>query len=319
MVDGDKFPLVDRGRGIRKPAGWDAALSITTAAPRSGRPRPYADEEGLDGLHRYKLRADQLGTAENAGLRIAMVKKLPLIWFYGLVPTVFNAIFPVYLIAEEPEADQFVLALTEDQRQITPGSPVEEVLRRYLISETKRRLHQPVFANQVMLAYDTKCAVCSLAHRELLDAAHITPDSDSLGAAIVTNGLALCKIHHSAYDRNILGIRPDYVVEIAARLLHATDGPMLTHGLQGHHGDQSHAATSQSCGATGTRSIRAALRRVSRCRIDPAGVGRAQLQQAACIHRRARMTALARTYSSSPLRSRPAVELTAMDFAEGAH
>jgi putative restriction endonuclease len=78
--------------------------------------------------------------------------------------------------------------------------------------------------------------VCSLNHRELLDAAHITPDSDPRGAAVVSNGLALCKLHHAAYDRNILGIRPDYTVEIHHRLLDEIDGPMLRHGLQGHHG-----------------------------------------------------------------------------------
>ena len=61
-VAGERFPLVDRGRGIRKPVGWRAALSITTASPSSGRSRPYADEEGPDGLRRYKLRRDHAGT-----------------------------------------------------------------------------------------------------------------------------------------------------------------------------------------------------------------------------------------------------------------
>lgn len=237
-VDSTRFPLVDRGRGIRKPLGWRAALSITTAAPRSGRARPYADDEGADGLHRYKLRRDQHGTAENESLRTAMREQVPVIWFYGLEPGLFQAIFPVYLTAEEAERDQFVVALTDDQRTIRPGSHVEETLRRYLITETKRRLHQPVFASQVMLAYDTHCAVCALAHRELLDAAHIIPDNDPAGRGlpVVPNGLALCKIHHAAYDQNILGIRPDYVIEIHQRLLDEIDGPMLLHGLQDHHG-----------------------------------------------------------------------------------
>lgn len=143
----------------------------------------------------------------------------------------------MYLTAEEAELDQFVLALTEDQRRVQSGSPVEAFVRRYLIAETKRRLHQPVFASQVMLAYQTKCAVCRLGHRELLDAAHIIADSDPLGLPVIQNGMALCKIHHAAYDRNILGIRPDYVVEIHQRLLDEIDGPMLRHGLQGHHGE----------------------------------------------------------------------------------
>lgn len=237
-VDGHRFPLVDRGRGIRVPLGWRSALSITTSAPRSGRPRPYADDEGPDGLHRYKLRRDQRGSRENEALRAAMLDKLPLLWFYGLRAGIFNAIAPTYLVDEEPEEDQFVLALTPDQRLVEPRSPAGWVLRHYLIAETKRRLHQPVFASQVMLAYETRCAVCLLAHRELLDAAHIVPDSDPDGLPIVDNGLSLCKIHHAAYDNDILGIRPDYVVEIHERLLLETDGPMLRYGLQGHHGER---------------------------------------------------------------------------------
>ncbi|RBY88104.1 HNH endonuclease [Blastococcus sp. TBT05-19] len=233
---GERFPLVDRGRGIRRPQGWSAALSIMTGAPKNGTARPYDDSEGPDGLHRYKLRRDALGRAENEGLRSAMAQGTPLIWFFGLRSTVFQAIFPVYLIAEEPAHDQFVMALTAEQRTVRPGSPVEESLRRWLLSMTKRRLHQPVFTNQVMAAYEVRCAVCSLNHRELLDAAHIIPDSRPHGAAVVPNGLALCKIHHAAYDRNILGIRPDLTVQIHYRLLDEIDGPMLRHGLKGHHG-----------------------------------------------------------------------------------
>jgi putative restriction endonuclease len=236
LVAGTRFPLIDRGRGIRKPRGWPAALSIATAVPASGRPRPYDDVEGADGLHRYKLRRDEGGRAENDGLRAAMHGKLPLIWFYGVAPRRFRAIFPVYLLAEEADLDQFVLALTPDQARITPGSLVEDTLRRYLVAQTRRRLHQPVFASQVMLAYETRCAVCALGHRELLDAAHIIADADRDGEPVLPNGLALCKIHHAAYDRNILGIRPDYTVEIHGRLLSEVDGPMLQHGLQDHHG-----------------------------------------------------------------------------------
>jgi putative restriction endonuclease len=236
LVDGTRFPLIDRGRGIRRPQGWHGALSITTSVPRSGRARPYADGEGADGLHRYKLRRDERGRGENEALRAAMRDQLPLIWFYGLEPSLFQVIHPVYLIGEEPESDQFVLALTEEQRAVRPGSPMEEAFRRYLIRETKRRLHQPVFASQVMLAYETRCAVCRLGHRELLDAAHIIPDGTLRGLPIVPNGMALCKIHHAAYDQNILGIRPDYVVVVHRRLLAEIDGPMLLHGLQEHHG-----------------------------------------------------------------------------------
>ncbi|MDV7177731.1 hypothetical protein R4064_08810 [Micrococcus yunnanensis] len=48
--------------------------------------------------------------------------------------------------------------------------------------------------------------------------------------------MALCKIHHAAFDRRFLGIRPDYTVQIRQDLLDEVDGPMLRHGLQDLHG-----------------------------------------------------------------------------------
>ncbi len=238
LIDGRRFPLVNRVQGIRRPAGWSAALSITTVATPEGKPRPYEDDEGPDGLYRYKLRRDDRGRSENDGLRVALRERLPLLWFYGIQPGIFQVIAPIWLIAEEAGQDQVVLALDEAQRTVVPGSPLEENLRRYLMTLTKRRLHQPLFASQIMIAYETRCAVCALNHRELLDAAHIVPDTRPGGHAVVPNGLALCKIHHAAYDRNILGIRPDLVVEVHQRLLDEIDGPMLRHGLQHHHGQQ---------------------------------------------------------------------------------
>jgi putative restriction endonuclease len=74
--------------------------------------------------------------------------------------------------------------------------------------------------------------MCRLRHRSLLDAAHIIPDRDARGVPAVSNGVSLCKIHHAAYDANILGVRPDFVIEVRADILREVDGPMLKHGLQ---------------------------------------------------------------------------------------
>ena len=60
-------------------------------------------------------------------------------------------------------------------------------------------------------------------------------DGKPRGEPVVSNGLALCKLHHAAFDANIIGIRPDYIVEVKRDVLDETDGPMLLHGLQGVH------------------------------------------------------------------------------------
>ena len=99
----------------------------------------------------------------------------------------------------------------------------------------KVRLHQRGFRERVLDAYQSQCALCRLKHRELLDAAHIIPDYEKDGLPVVTNGLALCKLHYAAFDQSILGIRPDYIVSIRADIRDETDGPMLKHGLQGLH------------------------------------------------------------------------------------
>jgi putative restriction endonuclease len=96
----------------------------------------------------------------------------------------------------------------------------------------KQRLHQPAFRARVLTAYETKCAICRLGHGRLLDAAHITPDNDETSSTSVTNGLSLCKIHHTAYDIDILGIDADYTVHIRQDILNETDGPMLEHGIK---------------------------------------------------------------------------------------
>lgn len=232
---GERLTLIDTGRGIRKPRISRFALTIMTVHTEAGRERPYDDVTGPDGLPRYKGRAGSGGRSENDGIRQAMAHHVPLIWLVGVAPGWFQAVFPVYVINEEPELDQFVLAYDQAQRLPIPESPAEEVLRRYVERETLQRVHQPVFRSMVLRAYETRCSVCALTHRQLLDAAHIVDDREEQGVAAVRNGLALCKIHHAAYDAGILGISPDYQVAIREDILIEVDGPLLEHGLKGLH------------------------------------------------------------------------------------
>ncbi len=103
---------------------------------------------------------------------------------------------------------------------------------------TLHRQHQEGFRKRVIRAYQERCAVCRLRHAELLDAAHILRDGHPKGEPILPNGLALCKLHHAAFDSDFLGIRPDLVIEIREDILREEDGPMLTHGLQGFQGQR---------------------------------------------------------------------------------
>jgi putative restriction endonuclease len=74
---------------------------------------------------------------------------------------------------------------------------------------------------------------------KLLDAAHILGDLEERGDPVVANGLSLCSIHHRAFDQDLVGVTPDYVVRVSSRLLDDDDGPMLEL-LKGFHGHALH-------------------------------------------------------------------------------
>lgn len=231
-INGQRIPLMDPQRGIRKPASLDAALSFRTTFTPPGRTPPYADQAGPDGFLRYKYRGEDPNHPENVALRRCFERQLPLIWFLGIESGRYIAQFPVYLVADEPEQLQFAVAVDPGQRYLPLGEDSTEDSRRYAERLTELRLHQPVFRARVLQAYEGLCAICRLKHTELLDAAHILPDKHPLGRPVVPNGLALCKIHHAAFDQNLLGIRPDLVVEVRRDILLEVDGPMLKYGIQ---------------------------------------------------------------------------------------
>lgn len=198
---------------------------------------PYADAVGVDGLQRYKYRGSDPDHPENVALRQAFSAKLPIIWFVGVASGWYEPIYPVWIVGDAPRELEFTLALDHAQRHFDETEARDPDYRMYMARLTKVRLHQRVFRTQVMLAYESRCAVCNLGHAQLLDAAHIIADGQPNGEPVVPNGLAMCKIHHAAFDSKILGIRPDDLsLHIRQDILDEVDGPMLRHGLQDMHG-----------------------------------------------------------------------------------
>jgi putative restriction endonuclease len=230
--EGRRIPLMDPQRGIRKPAHLYAALSIRTSFTPVGQVPPYEDAEGPDGLLRYKYRGQNPHHPENVALRRAYERRLPLIWFVAAAPGDYVPVYPIWIVGDEPRQLQFVVAFDLAQRLVAVGDVGDDAQRRYVERLTRMRLHQPVFRVRVLTAYANQCAMCRLRYSSLLDAAHILPDGHPRGGPVVANGLSLCKMHHAAYDANLLGVRPDLVVEVRSDVRKEVDGPMLIHGLQ---------------------------------------------------------------------------------------
>jgi putative restriction endonuclease len=95
--EGQRVPLMGP-QGIFKPAALtEMPISITTTPPVPGRPRPYEDEVASDGFLRYRYRGRDPNHVDNVGLRKALARQVPLVYFHGIVPGQYVAQWPVYV------------------------------------------------------------------------------------------------------------------------------------------------------------------------------------------------------------------------------
>jgi HNH endonuclease len=192
-LGGKRIPLVGP-QGIWKPAVCELPLSITTIVRG-----PYADAfDERTGTLSYAYRGHDPGHKDNVGLRTAQAERVPLVYFHSVEPGSYVAAYPAFVCVRD--GDQ------SGCRQ-RPGSAARVCARA-----ARQRLHQQLFRERVLRAYQERCALCSLRHQELLDAAHITPDSHLEGEPVVSNGVAVCKLHHAAFDRLFFAVRPDYAM-----------------------------------------------------------------------------------------------------------
>lgn len=233
-LDGVRVPLLGP-QGIWSPAGFETPLSIATIP--SG---PYGDhlDAGTNQL-RYSYRLPDPDHRDNRGLRRALRDGVPLVYLYRTDPGRYLATWPAYVVADDRASSMFSVKVDEawaiDPRP-TANEPDELPVRReYATRLVRQRLFQAEFRRRVVQAYKDRCALCRLRHRELLDAAHITADSSAQGEPVVSNGMALCKLHHAAFDQFFFTVTPDYRVVVRPSILRESDGPMLVVGLQQIH------------------------------------------------------------------------------------
>jgi len=207
LFEGNQVRLVGP-QGIFKPRILpEAPLSVTTTTHG-----PYSDSFGPDDLLRYSYRGTDPMHHENVGLRKAMARRLPLVYFHSLLPGKYVAAWPVFIRADDPSRLTFTMEVDDSARIDTylaetlagrATSEPSDARRRYVTAVFRRRLHQQAFRQRVLWAYREQCALCTL--------------------------------HHAAFDRFFLTVRSDYVIEVRKDVLDEEDGPVLLHALKGMH------------------------------------------------------------------------------------
>ena len=242
---GERIPFVNPQRGIFKPRVMRHLLSVRTVFPRTGARIWYDDQRRVheqihsgEELIDYAFMGSNPDAAENRWLKEAKEAQVPVIYFLGIAPGRYTAIYPTYIADWSADKLAAKIAFGMPLAASAPNTTIPPAPeRRYALRLVSQRLHQATFREAVLSAYGGRCAISHLPERRLLDAAHIIADGDELlGQPLVANGLPLSKVHHAAFDANLIGIDADYYIHVADELFAMNDGPMLEQGIKAMRG-----------------------------------------------------------------------------------
>jgi putative restriction endonuclease len=160
---------------------------------------------------------DALETAHRSGFSIHNKGngELALAFQPEFVCTYIKNLETLHDCGTSPSDLKVLSAIENDPEQVSEAeiSRKASKARRYAIMTSTRALRDMNFRARVMTAYGRKCAICGI-QLQLLDAAHILPvvhpDSDDE----TSNGIALCALHHRAYDKGLITFDADYKTHI---------------------------------------------------------------------------------------------------------
>lgn len=106
--------------------------------------------------------------------------------------------------------------LSDDPDEVDEATIQSEVAepRRYAAQETLLALRALDFSRRVLTAYGHRCAMCGIQLR-LIDGAHILPVAHAESTDQTSNGVALCTLHHRAYDRALITFGSDFSIHVS--------------------------------------------------------------------------------------------------------
>jgi len=106
----------------------------------------------------------------------------------------------------------------------------QNIERKTTIVSVSKKLRDASFRKRILTAYNFSCAACGV-QLKLVEAAHIIPANLSNSTDETCNGLALCSIHHKAYDQSLIAINTDYSILTNQDLISEYKSKKLAGGL----------------------------------------------------------------------------------------
>jgi putative restriction endonuclease len=188
--------------------GASPSMQISQDALRAAQIRGFAPNEKGNGETAIAFRPD---------FAAAYVEHLHALHETGAVPAEAAIL---KRISQEPEA----VADTDIEEAVAPARRVE-------IVETRRAARDAQFRRKVLTAYGNRCAMCGVQLR-LLDAAHVLPVDQPGSTDETSNGVALCALHHRAYDRALVAFDTAYAIHMNTKQLAELTALSLAGGLR---------------------------------------------------------------------------------------
>jgi putative restriction endonuclease len=99
---------------------------------------------------------------------------------------------------------------------------LEGIMNETIIQQVQKQRRGRLFVEEVLDSYERQCAICNQSIRLGdaligIDACHVKP-IQHFGDDHITNGIALCKIHHWALDRGAISISEERSLLISPKL-----------------------------------------------------------------------------------------------------
>ena len=121
----------------------------------------------------------------------------------------------LHACGHEDSEIEMLSRIGQEPENVEDSEVTDEVAapRSYAVISTKRALRDIGFRKRVLTAYSHSCAMCGIQLR-LIDGAHVLPASHPDSTDGTDNGVALCALHHRAFDRAFITFDSRYRIYI---------------------------------------------------------------------------------------------------------
>ncbi len=205
--------------------GWDPIDEVFAAFDPKLHEKPSTESPSIQ-ISRETLHAGQVGGVAS---QVRANGETALAFRPDFVATYIVEQDNLHALGEDPGGLAALVAAAQAAPAAPPAVPEAPPERRHVLRQVVEAIRAHDFRQRVLTAYGHRCCVCGIA-LELPQAAHIVPVGEPGGTDETSNGMALCSLHHDAYDRGLIGVTADYEVRVNEPMLAGLRSAGLGHG-----------------------------------------------------------------------------------------